>query len=226
MRSINPSCKLVGLIIVTIALAAARDPLVNAIVFVACLLLLAIARVPFRHVAMRMAPLVLVACGLFMTGYRFGREDVGAIGDPALMNGLILSSRVLAFAGIGFLFALTTDKLDLVHSLQQQFRLPPGYAYALVAAWNLLPDLEREYQRTRFAFEARGLNPRPLSPSLLKPMLVKTVLWSQALAMAMESRGFDGSAPRTEWRVLRIGVQDVVFLAMCVLGWAAVLIPV
>lgn len=228
MRSINPSCKLIGLIVVTLALAAARDPMVNGGVFIACLALMAGARVPIRSVLVRMVPLVLVAAGLFVTGYRFA-SGVGAsaepgslpIADPAMVNGLILSTRVLAYAGLGFLFALTTDKLDLVRSFQQQLRMPPAYAYALIGAWNLLPDLEREYRRTRLAFRARGLNPWPLSPSVLKPMLVKTVLWSQALAVAMESRGFDGRAERTEWRVLRVGVWDAVFLAMCGVGFLA-----
>lgn len=231
MRSINPAIKLVGLFSLTIALAGANAPVLNLVVFASCLVLTLVAGASVRSLAVRMIPIALVAVGLFMTGYRFAEHagspvKLGGVlaPDEAVTNGLILSTRVLVYAGLGFLFALTTDKLELVRSLQHQLRMPATFAYAIVAAWNILPDLEHEYRRTRLAFRARGLSPLPFSPSLLKPMLVKSVLWSQALAVAMESKGFDGRAPRTEWHVPRVRVRDVVFLTVTMAGAAGLLV--
>lgn len=223
MRSINPSVKLLGLMLLTFGLAAAQNPWMNGGVYLACWAVLLLSKVPIGRVIIRMLPILLVAVGMFFTGYRFAdmsnetlnADRLGGL-DPAVWAGLILSTRVLAFAGAGFVFALTTDKIDLVSSLQQQCRMPTTFAYAVLAAWNLLPDMEREYRRTRYAFLARGLRPGPFSPALVKPMVIKAVLWSQALAMAMESRGFDGTGARTEWNIVPVRRRDIVFLAFIV----------
>lgn len=69
------------------------------------------------------------------------------------------------------------------------------FAYGLLAAWGILPNMMEEYKRTRAAFAARGIRVFPVSPALLKPLLVKSVRWSEELSIAMESRGFDGRAP-------------------------------
>ena len=34
-------------------------------------------------------------------------------------------------------------------ALQQQLRLPPVFAYGLLAAWGILPNMMEEYKRTR-----------------------------------------------------------------------------
>ncbi|NCC55179.1 MAG: energy-coupling factor transporter transmembrane protein EcfT, partial [Erysipelotrichia bacterium] len=81
----------------------------------------------------------------------------------------------------------------------------------LLAAWNIFPNIIEEYQKTRVAFRCRGLHPTPFSPDLLKPMLVKAVLWSEALSVAMESKGFNGSFIRTEYYKLRITKKDILF---------------
>jgi energy-coupling factor transporter transmembrane protein EcfT len=219
MRSINPACKLVGMVVLTMSLAVAQDWLANLVVFTLCMGLMWQTRVPARLVLIRLAPLVAVSAGMFMTGYRFASNPstpdwIGGMIhlDPRVANGMLLSSRVLAYAGLGFLFACSTDKIDLVRSLQRQLQVPAMYAYSLIAAWNILPDLEHEYRRTRRAFQARGLYPQPFSPALLKPMLIKSVMWSQALAMAMESKGFDGHASRTERDIPAVKPHDVLFL--------------
>ena len=98
-----------------------------------------------------------------------------------------------------------------VRSLQQQLRLPPVFAYGLLAAWGILPNMMEEYKRTRAAFAARGIRVFPVSPALLKPLLVKSVRWSEELSIAMESRGFDGRAPRTCSQPLRLRPVDVLF---------------
>ena len=85
------------------------------------------------------------------------------------------------------------------------------FAYGLLAAWGILPNMMEEYKRTRAAFAARGIRVFPVSPALLKPLLVKSVRWSEELSIAMESRGFDGRAPRTCSQPLRLRPVDVLF---------------
>ena len=218
MKSLNPACKLIGLVVPTLLLAGLHHPAVNLAVFAVCLAALLLSRANVKVLAGALLPVLLVAVGMFSTGYHFHagagmpiNAAAQALTGAAVWNGLVLGSRVLAFAGLGLLFVLTTDRILLVRSLQQQLRLPPVFAYGLLAAWGILPNMMEEYKRTRAAFAARGIRVFPVSPALLKPLLVKSVRWSEELSIAMESRGFDGCVPRTCSQPLRLRPVDVLF---------------
>ena len=208
MKSLNPACKLIGLVVPTLLLAGLHHPAVNLAVFAVCLAALLLSRANVKVLAGALLPVLLVAVGMFSTGYHFHagagmpiNAAAQALTGAAVWNGLVLGSRVLAFAGLGLLFVLTTDRILLVRSLQQQLRLPPVFAYGLLAAWGILPNMMEEYKRTRAAFAARGIRVFP----------VKSVRWSEELSIAMESRGFDGRAPRTCSQPLRLRPVDVLF---------------
>ncbi|MEQ2457271.1 energy-coupling factor transporter transmembrane component T family protein [Flavonifractor hominis] len=218
MKSLNPSCKLIGLLIPTLLLAALHHPLVNLVVFAVCLAVMLVSRVNGKLLAGAMVPVLLTALGMYSTGYHFHADSglpintaAQQLGDGAVWNGLIFGSRVLAFAGLGLLFVLTTDRIKLIRSLQQQLRLPPVFAYGLLAAWGMVPQMIREYRRTRAAFAARGIRVFPVAPALLKPLLVKSVRWSEELAIAMESKGFDGGRDRTRYDPMCLRAVDIAF---------------
>ena len=222
MRSLNPACKFIALLVPTFFLAARPHPAINLAVFALCLLGLFLARVKWTLLAGLFAPILLAAAGMFVTGWRFSADSglpVNAatlhVGSSALWNALLLSSRVLAYAGLGLLFALTTDRIRLVASFRRQFHLPQSFAYGLLAAWGIFPQMMLEYRRARCAFRARGQRVAPFSPALLRPLLVKSVRWSDALALAMESKGFSGTAKRTEAAPELVHPRDIAFCLVC-----------
>ena len=215
MKRIHPLCKFIGIFVPAILLAFFYRPLLNLTVFGVCMLALGASRVSLKSAAAVLLPVLAVAVGLFITGYQFSSDTALGINreiftDQGVYNGLQLSSRVLAFAGLGMLFSLTTDGLAFVRSLEQQCKIPPKFAYGVLAAWGLLPGMGREYAKARAAFYARGIRPGYVSPALITPLLVKSVRWSEALAAAMESKGFGGGA-RSRYGVLKIGAGDVLF---------------
>lgn len=231
MNTINPVCKLIGIFIPTLILAAVHNPILNLSVFIICLLLMLISRVRLKLLLLFFIPIILAAIGMFFTGYHFQAQSGAPVNsdnmnltNSAVWNGLTLSSRVLVYAGLGLLFALTTNKIDLIRSLQQQLRLPPMFAYGILAAWNIFPNMMEEYKKTRLAFRARGIYTSPVSPALLKPMLVKAVLWSNALSIAMESKGFNGSVKRTEFYVMRVEWKDWLFPVVTIGGMVLVVL--
>ncbi len=223
MRTLNPAVKFIALLAVTLILAAKHDPILNFAVFLLSMAAILSARVKPRTLALLLLPILLAAAGMFFTGYRFHaggdmpvRAEILDIGSSALWNGLTQASRVLAYAGAGYLFALTTDRLLMVRSFQRQFHLPQVFAYGLLAAWGVFPQMALEYRRTRAAFRARGIRVFPVSPALLKPLLVKSVRWSEALSMAMESKGFSGQSRRTDFDPVRVRPRDWLFLLLTV----------
>ena len=221
MNALNPVCKLFGILLPTLILAVMHNPVLNLAVFIICMLLLLLSRIPLKKLCRLMLPILIISAGMFFTGYNFQVQS-GAplnagilnITDSAVWNGMTFSSRVLAYAGLGLLFVLTTNKIYLIQSFRQQLRLSPLFAYGLLAAWNIFPNIAEEYHKTRAAFRARGLHPSAVSPALLKPMLVKAVLWSEALSIAMESKGFNGRISRTEYIELKLTATDILFPAV------------
>lgn len=224
MRSLNPACKFIGLLVITFVLASRRDPVWNLAAFLVCVVAICLSRVSLKWLLL-LLPVALAAAGMFFTGFRFSaagsmpvRSDLFLAGGSAFWNGMLQASRVLAYAGLGYAFALTTDRIALVHSFRRQFHLPQVFAYGLLAAWGVFPQMLQEFRRTRAAFRARGIRVLPVSPALLAPLLVKSVRWSEELAIAMESKGFDGRQRRSEFQPARVRVRDWVFLACCCVG--------
>lgn len=229
MRKINPTIKFLSLLFVTLILAYRFDPVLNFAVFGMCMILIVISGVKCKTIALWMIPILIAAIGMFFTGYRFSAVDsmpVRAsdfmIYDSKMWNGLAQAGRVLAYAGIGFLFTLTTDRIDLVKSFRRQLRVPQVFAYGLLAAWGIVPQMLLEYRRTQIAFRARGIFVWPFSPALLKPLLVKSIRWSEELAIAMESKGFSGAKERSVYEPIRVHYYDWMFAVLAV-GAVAVL---
>ena len=221
IRDINPSIKLISLLVVTLALAFFHNPVINLSVFAISLCLMLYAGHSKKRVLILFIPILILAAGAFMTGYKYSTNTVipthleGILdGDSHLWTGLMFGSRVLVYASLGFLFAFTTDRIKMVRSFEKQLHLPQIMAYGLLAAWGIFPHMMQEYKRTRAAFRARGIRTFAVSPAVLKPLLVKSVRWSEALAVAMESKGFDGHEKRSEYDPIRVKKSDWLVLVL------------
>lgn len=234
MNQLNPSAKLIGLLILSFALAFVHHPVLNLIVFAVAVILTVAGIIrsggKIRTYLLTMLPVCILAAGMFFTGYRFTTASSGVVnlhamhlqsimhtkgGDEWMVrvwNGLIFSSRVLVYAGIGLLFAMTTDRIRMIRSFEKQLHVPQVFAYGLLAAWGLLPHMMLEYKRTKLAFRARGIRVSSFSPALIVTLLVKSTRWSEELSIAMESRGFSPEGKRSCYQPERIRAVDVVFL--------------
>ena len=78
MRSINPACKFVGLLIPTLLLLLFYMPVLNVAVFLTCLLVILLSRPNLKVLAASLVPTALSALALFFTGYRFPSDKLMA----------------------------------------------------------------------------------------------------------------------------------------------------
>ena len=124
-----------------------------------------------------------------------------------------LGDKIIAYAGLGILFALTTDGEEFIASLIHQCKLPPKFAYGIIAAVNIMPHMLNELENVRLAYKVRGIKAGYFSPKVLFTMLVNSVRWSESLALAMESKGFSqaGERNRTYYSVTKIHYYDFIF---------------
>lgn len=181
-------------------------------------------------------PFALFGTGIFVTQVLF-REGAGyidtkpgdAMGPPdAVAAGLILFTRTLACGFWSALFVLTTDPGQLIKALMLRCRLPPSIAYALLAMLNMVRDIAGEIAQMRLARAMRqGRHPTRLpwpkeAISLVIPTLAYAIRRADRMAIAMEARGFNASAPRTIIRAPRATGWDVLFLAGGLIALAAV----
>ena len=233
MNGLNPFVKAVAVLIAGLILAFSYLVTLNLAVCGVCLfLLLFFSRARISTMGKILIPAFIAAISLFMTGLLHSSGGGGSVAGSenfqvainsslSVYNAMQLSTRVLAFAMLGILFSLTTDGEMFIQSLMHQCGLKPKFAYGILAAFHLMPHIGEEYRNARMAFWARGLKMGPFSMKPLFTAMVNCLRWSESIAMAMESKGFDGDGKRTCYYVTRVHWYDVVFLAVLNLAVAA-----
>lgn len=235
LEQLNPTVKTATILIAVILLSFQYLVCLNLLVFfLSILLLLTLSHARPAQVARILLPAFVAAFGMFMMGlyYTRGSEvDLPALRDLSAVPFAVraaasrnfhsaaqLATRLLAYAGLGTLFALSTDGQQFLYSLMHQCHLPPKFAYGILAAVHLLPNLTREYRQVKLAYRTRNAGTHSLK--LVLTMLVNGIRWSESVAMAMESKGFCGEAPRTCSITTRVRWHDWVCAAVCIGGIA------
>lgn len=224
MEHLNPFVKAVTILVCGLLMSFRYSAQLSIAVFlIAMIVLLFFSHARVSSTAKILLPALLAAMSLFFSGlWNTGTAGAAAgsnslnfataaASSRSLYNAVQLGSRVLAFAGLGMVFALTTDGEQFVTSLIHQGRISPKFAYGVLAAFHLLPNIKKEYDDARLAYEIRGIH---LSPLSLKPVftaLVNSIRWSESVAMAMESKGFSGDSDRTYYAVTAVRWYDFLF---------------
>ena len=222
----NPTIKAASILISVLLLSFQYKIILNIAVFIIALtLLLFCSKTTPSNVLKLLIPAFIAAFGLFMTGLYYAKgssisaEAIDQVStapyilQAALANNihtaLQLSTRLLAFASLGMLFALTTKSDYFIASLLHQLKLSPKFAYGILAAFHLMPGMIREFKQVRIAYKVRGIPTTPWSMKPVFTMLVNAVRWSESIAMAMESKGFSGESKRTYYSVPKVHVGDI-----------------
>ena len=192
---INPFYKFVFIIVFSTVITFIHSLWLNIWVFgVAMLLILTgVKYTQYVKVVKFLLPVAFISFSLFVMGLFFGEGSEGMFGTvttQSTQTGITMATRFLSFAGIGLVFALTTNPYDLVKSLRKDAKLPRKFAYGMLCAVNLLPYIKTEYQNAIMAFRVRGVRVGVLSIKPLFSMLVNAFRWSEVLSLAMISKGF------------------------------------
>ena len=226
LENANPFCKALAVLISAVLLSFSYSVWLNLLVlFLSLGAVLLFSRASKKKIVLLFLPVLLLAVGFLVTGLFYSDPDAtgytGSIGIAAMSvgsfyNGLQLATRIFAFAGLGILFSMTTSAQEFITSLQHQAKLPPKFAYGILAAVHLLPNIQKEYRNARQALQVRGV----ASPFSLKPvfiMFVNAIRWSECLAMAMESKGFSEEGERTYYHQTVVRKRDVIFtISICI----------
>lgn len=215
----NPSVKLLSLFVVSVSLLMVWDPIRPAVLWgVLVVVALTIGKVPARWLALAHIPFLAFGAGLFLVNV-LSRDTDG------VQIGAALAGRTLVIGIASILFLTSTAPVELMRSLHQNLKLPASITFAVLAGYQLLLDLPREWQTIRAAQLMRaggaqrpGRKRKPRKPPRLRPReavrlgftaLIVALRRSERIATSLETRGF-GLKPRTTYRPVVLTTGDVV----------------
>ncbi len=230
VHRLDPRTKLIASLTLMIVALSARSfvPLLTFAVFQ--LVAIALTRLSYRLVLGNLKPFI------WLFTFTFGLHALltpgraifllplseHAVTAEGLHLGAFFVVRLAAVIVAASLLTLTTSPMQLTGGLERLFRplqrfgFPAGdLAMMISIALRFIPVLVDEAERLRKAQLARGAdfggNPlrriKNLIP-LLAPLFVSAFDRADRLALAMESRCYQGSAERTHYHVLRLGRAD------------------
>lgn len=220
LEKINPTVKAIVLIICCFIMAAGGTWQINAAVIIMVIASLLVAsKCSIRAMLMLYIPLVLLGGLIFLSSLL--SKDVASAGHSVsdmttFDTALLLGTRILSYASIGVIFGLTTTNKGFAMSLMQQLKLAPKFAYGVLAALYLVPTLRREWDEVNLAYAVRGKSTGIFGFKPLFNTLVNGIRWSENIAMAMESKGFDGDEKRSFYVTTPLGARDWIFSAVCI----------
>lgn len=228
MKTISPLAKLCAAGILGIVLLLSLDPVSAAIALICELALLPFAGIPARKLWKLLTPLFIAAPFAGLSGLLYGQDEggvVAAVGPWNITKGEValavtITLRVLAIAIPAIVLFATTDPTDLADALAQLWKLPARFVIGALAAIRMLGLLGQDWHMLRLARRARGVADG-VGPwrSLLAlgnqalALLTIAIRRGSLLAIAMESRAFDGPVTRTWARESHFGTKDWAFVA-------------
>jgi len=241
LQQVNPILKLVSLLIVIAAMVTVFDPWTPlAVVVITIALLRLLGGIPLKVIGLFLLPFSLFALSFVWMTVLFPRERGTDILFHLLfvpvtlenvLTGIALGLRSLVFALWSLLFVLTTEPTKLMLGLVQHCKLPPRFGYGMMAAYRFVPLFRQELNQIRAAHQIRGMGE---SRSLrgrweqLKryaiPLLAGAIRKAERVAIAMESKGFDGSRERTYYRKISWTGYDLLYGMLLLLIVASILL--
>jgi len=214
----NPSVKLISLFVISVALLFVWEPVRPAILWVVLVIVaLTVGNVPPKWLVMAHIPFLAFGSGLFLVNVLTRPED-------GVWIGAALAGRTLVIGVASILFLTSTDPVELMRSLNQNLKLPASMTFAILAGYQLLLGLPREWQTIRAAQLMRAGGARRSRSGkpkltftearrLVFTVLIVTLRRSERIATSLESRGF-GLHPRTVYRPIRLRPCDVILGVM------------
>ena len=211
------------------------------------LALVVASRLPLRAFLGLLRPVAFIAALTFLFQVLFLREGPTLfawgfleVHEGGLRLGLLLAARILILVTAAGVLTATTPPLALADGMEdllsplKRLRFPAHeVAMMMTIALRFIPTLGEEAEKISRAQAARGADfeggglirrARALVPVLV-PLTVGAFRRADALAEAMESRGYRGGVGRVRYRELRLRARDAVALLLTALavGVAALL---
>jgi energy-coupling factor transport system permease protein len=238
VHRLDPRTKFLSVFLLMLAVLVSHEFLFYAVLsgFLAAVILLA--RLPARLVLRNFRPffwliLLTVCLHIFLTDTGPVLFSLGVIKvtSEGVAKGAFFSYRLLILIVTATLLTLTTSPMELVDGIErllkplQRIRVPAHELAMMTSiALRFIPTLIEEAERLRKAQLARGasFSGGPLKRiknllPLVVPLFVSAFHRADQLAVAMESRCYQGGEGRTSFKELKLHKPDLFSLGLVLL---------
>jgi energy-coupling factor transport system permease protein len=212
LDTLNPLVSVVVIAIIAVAMLSSVDPIAPAIVLLAELPLIPLARLSLRAWLIRGVPLVFMLAGIMITNLLFTDVHTGATvlqwADLQVTTGGIAATAAVAFRLLvlaipGIVLLARIDPTDVSDALITHWRANSRMAVGSLAAMRMTPLVFADLRQSYAARRTRGVvsrNPLVAVPTLFGTMssvMVTAIRRATRLSLAMDSRGFDSGVKRS-----------------------------
>ncbi|WP_102263124.1 energy-coupling factor transporter transmembrane component T family protein [Mesobacillus jeotgali] len=233
LNEMNPSIKALSILVCILILSIFFDPVTPLLSLVMTIAITFVfGKINFKKWILLFSPFLFMAIVYVWSSLLFPRVDPGdsviwewkfiTITAEGFQRSLSLGLRVLSFASLSLLFALTTNPINFLLSLMQQCRLSPKIAYSIMAGYQFLPLIKDEFEIIRSAHRIRGAGRTLTLRDKIKeikryaiPLLATGIRKAERTAVAMESKGFTGDRNREFYKIITVSKKD--WLLLCLL---------
>jgi len=240
LHRINPSIKLILIIILVFTITFAYDPYTPFIFSILAIIQITLlGKIPVKQIFKMILPLSFILAGITITSiisYNTALEEAPniilswrtiQITTDSIKFGLTIGFRVSCFLLYSILFVATTDPTDFILSLIVQLKLSPRIGYSTLVGYRFIPLLSTEYQNIYDAHKIRGAKEKSGIIAKIKrfkkyavPLMVIAARKAQRVAIAMDSKCFYAYPKRTYLRDVRVRKIDIIytilFTALCI----------
>ena len=235
VHRLDPRTKLILVVIYIVALFCAKSWVSYGLMALFLIVCMCLSRIRLSVIVKGLKPLlfIIVLTGLLNMFYTPGKELVHfwifTITYEGLRNAIFMISRIVMLIFGTFLLTYTTspialtDAMELLMSPLKKIKVPVHeLSMMMCIALRFIPTLISETDKIISAQKARGADfesgnllrrAKALIP-ILVPLFISAFRRADELAVAMESRCYQGGKGRTRMKQLRMQRRD--YIALCI----------
>ena len=239
IHKLDPRGKLIGLILMIVAIFIPKSWWAFLAIGLIVLLALILAKVGIKMIVQSFKPMIMMMIFLIVinsltvkTGEVLFVVGSFQIYSDAIFNTLFVIVRLMLMISITTLLTATTKPLDLTLGIEwllkplEIFKFPTHEIAMMVSiALRFIPTIIEETMRIMDAQKSRGVDFENGSISqkiasilsLIVPLFSVAFERAYELADAMEARGYIPGADRSRYHVLKFKYYDFIFIFICLL---------
>ncbi|MDD9138877.1 cobalt ABC transporter permease [Fructobacillus sp. CRL 2054] len=192
----NASQRLYLSLLISLEVALTQSFTLNVVLYVFFIGLLLFQGIRIQRILRYLFIALLPTLATFWSFYLY---SVGNLSER-LHTAYMMGSRVGLFIFVGAWLTNVVSPSVLLKSLEENLKLSATFIYGMLAALNFIPRFKQTFRSIQAASYMRGQAVHWYQPTLYFKALIHAIRWSEMLAMAMTSHGFQEGATRTRYR--------------------------
>lgn len=239
VHRLHPRVKMIGVLVVFVAVMAFNDPIYQAGIMAAIFIAAGLARLSPLVLLERAKPVIFIGALVAVVWALFGPDGdliwqwwIFHVTTTSVLYGIAVGLRIISLA-LAFFFVLqTTQQSDVLYGLIS-LKLPYQFAFIIATIFRFAPTISGEAETIREAQRARAMDFDKgsvftrirKSMSFVVPLLVRVLKTTVELSLAIGSKAYGAFPKRTYYRARGMsGAEWAVLIALILIAIGCVVV--